>query len=238
MKLIPAIGLIEGKCVRLTEGRFDEKEVFHDDPVAMARAFEDHGLEYLHLVDLDGAKNGAVQHWKILEQIAQKTGLKIDFSGGIKTAADVQRVLDAGAAMAGIGSLAAREPERFYAMLERFGPGQLVLAADVRDGKVAVSGWQEQTELEIESYLRKHVSRGLSYALCTDISRDGKMAGPSLDLYKQLCQAVPQLKLWASGGVRSLEDLEKIRQLGMDGAIIGKAIYTGAISLQELASIK
>lgn len=235
MEIIPAIDLIDGRCVRLTEGDYARKTVYHEDPLAMAKSFEEAGLLRLHLVDLDGAKAGRVVNWKVLEDIAKGTGLSIDFGGGVKTEEEVQRILDAGARWVTVGSIAVRDEERLLGWFERHGPDRFLLGADVRDGMIAIGAWTETTGLSWKDFLGRYLSHGVRQAFCTDVSRDGRLEGPSLALYQEMRAAFPGLGLIASGGVASMEDLHALREVGCIGAIVGKAIYEGRIGLEELS---
>lgn len=235
MEIIPAIDLIDGRCVRLTEGDYARKTVYHEDPLAMAKSFEEAGLLRLHLVDLDGAKAGRVVNWKVLENIAKGTGLSIDFGGGVKTEEEVQRILDAGARWVTVGSIAVRDEERLLGWFERHGPDRFLLGADVRDGMIAIGAWTETTGLSWKDFLGRYLSHGVRQAFCTDVSRDGRLEGPSLALYQEMRAAFPGLGLIASGGVASMEDLHALREVGCIGAIVGKAIYEGRIGLEELS---
>lgn len=235
MEIIPAIDLIDGRCVRLTEGDYARKTVYHEDPLEMAKSFEEAGLLRLHLVDLDGAKAGRVVNWKVLEDIAKGTGLSIDFGGGVKTEEEVQRILDAGARWVTVGSIAVRDEERLLGWFERHGPDRFLLGADVRDGMIAIGAWTETTGLSWKDFLGRYLSHGVRQAFCTDVSRDGRLEGPSLALYQEMRAAFPGLGLIASGGVASMEDLHALREVGCIGAIVGKAIYEGRIGLEELS---
>lgn len=234
MEIIPAIDLIDGRCVRLTEGDYERKTVYHDDPLEMARAFEAAGLRRLHLVDLDGAKAGKVVNWKVLEAIAKGTGLSIDFGGGVKTEEDVHRILDAGADWVTVGSIAVKDEARLTGWFERHGPERFLLGADVRDGNIAISGWTESTDLPWRAFIARYVAHGVRQVFCTDVSRDGRLEGPSLDLYREMREAFPGLGLIASGGVASMDDLYALRDIGCSGAIVGKAIYEGRIRIGDL----
>ncbi len=236
-EIIPAIDLIEGRCVRLSEGDFANKTVYRDDPLAVAREFESAGLRRLHMVDLDGARTGRVVNLEVLERIAAGTGLVIDFGGGIKTADDLKNVYDAGARMANIGSLAVKEPEKFLSFVERFGGERVLLGADVRGEKLAIDGWQTATGIEIVPFLRDYLEKGVAQAFVTDISRDGRLAGSSDELYAKILDEVPGLRLIASGGVGNLEDVVRLERIGCAGVIIGKAIYEGRVKLEELMNL-
>ena len=236
MQIIPAIDIIEGKCVRLTEGDYTQKKIYNEDPLEVAKQFEGVGLMRLHLVDLDGAKAGKVINWKVLEKIANKTGLVIDFGGGIKTEATLKTVLDTGATYATIGSLAVKESATFEQWIERFGAQIFMLGADVYEEKIAVGGWLEKTEIDVFDFIGSYMDKGVTQIFCTDIQKDGKLEGPSIELYQKILQQYPTLQLIASGGVSQLKDLEELSRIGCSGAIVGKAIYENKISLLELAS--
>jgi phosphoribosylformimino-5-aminoimidazole carboxamide ribotide isomerase len=237
MDIIPAIDIIDGKCVRLTQGDYAQKKVYNEKPLEIAKQFEDAGLKRLHLVDLDGAKAGAVKNWKVLETIAGKTTLVIDFGGGIKTEKDVQIVFGSGAALATVGSIAVKEEAVFVQWLHQFGAEKFLLGADVKEEKIAVSGWQETTDIWIYDFIEKYLQQGIQQLFCTDVSKDGKLEGPSLALYKNIVEKFPALHFIASGGVSSVYDLEELNKAGCKGVIIGKAIYENKISLAELRKI-
>jgi phosphoribosylformimino-5-aminoimidazole carboxamide ribotide isomerase len=234
MQIIPAIDLIDGKCVRLTQGDYEQKKIYNEYPLEVAKEFEDAGLTRLHLVDLDGARAGEVKNWKVLEDIAGKTNLAIDFGGGIKTEKDVQIVFDSGAALATIGSIAVKNENEFVGWLEEFGTGKFLLGADVKEEKIAIHGWQETTELWVYDFIEKYLQYGIKQIFCTDISKDGKLEGPSIELYKKILQKFPELHFISSGGASSIKDLEELKTIGCSGAIVGKAIYENRISLKEL----
>ena len=235
MEIIPAIDIIDGKCVRLTEGDYTQKKVYNEDPLEVAKEFEAHGIRRLHLVDLDGARAQHIVNHKVLERIATHTNLLIDFGGGLKSDEDVRIAFESGARQVTGGTVAVKNPELFLGWLERYGPERLILGADVKDGKVAVSGWQEQSELELFAFLEGYLQKGIRYSICTDISKDGRLEGSALELYKSLIARFPELKLIASGGVTTIDEVHALREAGCYGAIIGKAIYEGRIRLQELA---
>ena len=235
MQLIPAIDIIEGKCVRLTEGDYAQKIIYNEDPLEVAKTFEGIGLNRLHLVDLDGAKAGEVVNWKVLEKIANKTSLSIDFGGGIKTEATLKTVLNTGATYATIGSLAVKSPLVFEEWLSRFGAQTFLLGADVYEEKIAIGGWIEKTNIDIIAFVQSYMDKGVSQIFCTDIQKDGKLQGPSIELYKKIIKQFPTLQLIASGGVSQLLDLEALRTIGCSGAIVGKAIYENKISLKQLS---
>lgn len=234
MEIIPAIDIIEGKCVRLTEGDYSQKTVYNDNPLEVAKSFEGAGIKRLHLVDLDGAKAGKVINWKVLESIAKNTQLIIDFGGGIKNEADLKIVFESGAALATIGSLAVKEPALFEAWLKQYGENRFLLGADVKGENIAIGGWLETTEENIIEFIRKYILKGITHLFCTDISKDGKLEGPSIDLYKKIIQAFPELYFIASGGVSSMQDINDLRLIGCSGVIVGKAIYEGRIKISEL----
>jgi phosphoribosylformimino-5-aminoimidazole carboxamide ribotide isomerase len=236
MQIIPAIDIIDGKCVRLTEGDYGQKKIYNEHPLEVALAFEDAGLQRLHLVDLDGAKAGAVKNWKVLETIAGKTKLTIDFGGGIKKEEDLKIVFNSGAKFATIGSLAVKAEAKFLQWLEQYGAGAFLLGADVKGDKIAVAGWLETTELNVFDFIGKYAAAGLQQIFCTDVSKDGRLEGPSLELYKEIIERNPNLFFIASGGVSNVQDLEALRAAGCKGAIVGKAIYEGRIGLPELSA--
>jgi len=235
MQIISAIDLIEGKCVRLTEGDYAQKKIYNEDPLEVAKAFEGIGLMRLHLVDLDGAKAGEVVNWKVLEKIANQTSLKIDFGGGIKKENTLKTVLDTGAAYATIGSLAVKNRNIFEEWIERFGAAVFMLGADVFEEKIAIGGWLEKTDIDVYDFMQSYLNKGLTQMFCTDIQKDGKLQGPSIDLYKKIITKFPSLQLIASGGVSNLQDLKDLRAIGCAAAIVGKAIYENRITLQELS---
>lgn len=236
MQIIPAIDIIEGKCVRLTEGDYAQKKIYNEDPLEVAKAFEGIGLMRLHLVDLDGAKAGQVVNWKVLEKIANNTELKIDFGGGIKTEATLKTVLDTGATYATIGSLAVKNELLFQEWIARFGAKVFMLGADVLDEKLAIGGWLEKTEISVFDFMKSYIDKGVKQIFCTDIKKDGKLQGPSIELYQKIIEQFPALHLIASGGVSSLDDLIELEEIGCSAAIVGKAIYENKITISELAN--
>ncbi|WP_431214935.1 1-(5-phosphoribosyl)-5-[(5-phosphoribosylamino)methylideneamino]imidazole-4-carboxamide isomerase [Puia sp. P3] len=236
MEIIPAIDIIDGKCVRLTQGDYAQKKIYNENPLEVAMEFEDAGLKRLHLVDLDGAKAGAVKNWKVLERLAGKTGLVIDFGGGIKTEGDVNIVFSSGAALATIGSIAVKNGPLFVSWLEEYGAEKFLLGADVRDEKIAVGGWLETTDRWVYDFIQEFLEKGVSQVFCTDVSKDGLLQGPSLELYKNIVGKFPSLHFIASGGVSSFDDVLQLEEVGCSGVIIGKAIYEGRISLNQLKS--
>jgi len=237
MIIIPAIDIIDGKCVRLTQGDYQQKKIYNEFPLEVAKEFEAAGLQRLHLVDLDGAKAGAVKNWKVLESIAGNTSLIIDFGGGIKTANDLDIVLNSGAAMATIGSIAVKDETTFLNWLQHYGADKFLLGADVKDEKIAIGGWLETTNIDVYSFLEKYISQGIQQIFCTDVSKDGKLEGPSIELYKSIIDKFPSLHFIASGGVSSIADLIALQKIGCNAAIIGKAIYEGRITLNELIQL-
>jgi len=237
MIIIPAIDIIDGKCVRLTQGDYQQKKIYNEFPLEVAKEFEAAGLQRLHLVDLDGAKAGAVKNWKVLESIAGNTSLIIDFGGGIKTANDLDIVLNSGAAMATIGSIAVKDETTFLNWLQHYGADKFLLGADVKDEKIAIGGWLETTNIDVYSFLEKYISQGIQQIFCTDVSKDGKLEGPSIELYKNIIDKFPSLHFIASGGVSSIADLIALQKIGCKAAIIGKAIYEGRITLNELIQL-
>ena len=234
MEIIPAIDVIDGKCVRLTEGDYSQKKIYNEHPLEVALAFQDAGLRRLHLVDLDGAKAGAVKNWKVLETLAGKTGLVIDFGGGIKQEGDLHIVFNSGAALATIGSMAVKNETEFSRWLALYGAEKFLLGADVKGEKIAVSGWLETTSVWVYDFIQAWLDKGIRQLFCTDVSKDGKLEGPSIDLYKSILEKFPGLHFIASGGVSGMNDLDALRTIGCSGAIIGKAIYEGRISLNDL----
>jgi len=233
IEIIPAIDLIDGKCVRLRQGDFAQKKIYSENPLKVAEEFEFAGLKRLHIVDLDGAKLGKIANLKILETIARGTNLTIDFGGGIKTDEDIKSVFDAGAKMASIGSVAVKDAEKFFTWLEQYGGERILLGADVRGDKLAINGWQTATEIEILPFLTDYFARGVRQVFVTDISKDGLLRGTSNKLYARILTGLPNIKLIASGGVSRLEDVEEVEKIGCAGAIVGKAIYEGKIKLSE-----
>ena len=240
MRIIPAIDIIDGKCVRLTRGDYDTKKVYHEDPLEMARAFEDHGVRYLHLVDLDGARSSHIVNHRILERLASRTNLQIDFGGGLKSDQDVRTAFESGASQITGGSIAVKDPARFLAWVTRYGADRIILGADARDGKIAVSGWQEGSDRDLTPFIQEYRQQGIRYVICTDISRDGMLEGPSLELYRDILGNTQAdapgagISLIASGGIRDLADLQALAEAGCEGAIIGKALYEGTLGLKEL----
>jgi phosphoribosylformimino-5-aminoimidazole carboxamide ribotide isomerase len=234
--IIPAIDIIDGKCVRLTQGDFNTKKVYGNDPLIIARRFEDLGIKRLHMVDLDGTREKHIVNHAVLQKVAQKTSLSIDFGGGVQSEEDVRIALDSGAKQITAGSIAVRDENLVKSWIEKFGQENIILGADIRNGKIAVSGWQEQTELDLNFFLGKYIASGIKYTICTDISRDGLLQGPATDLYRSVKTDFYDLYLIASGGVSSVDDLNALNHAGIDGVIIGKALYEGRIKFEELKS--
>lgn len=236
MRIIAAMDIIEGSCVRLAQGDYSRKTVYGSDPLGVAREMEEHGIKYLHLVDLDGAREGKIRNHGVLEAIARNTGLKVDFSGGIRSDDDMRTVFSCGASQATCGSIAVTKPALFLQWLQEYGPERIILGADFRNRKVATAGWISESDSEIISFLRYFRKKGVIYAMCTDIEKDGMLDGPSFDIYREIV-AVGGLSLIASGGITSAADIITLRDAGCEGAIIGRAIYEGKISLAELAAL-
>jgi phosphoribosylformimino-5-aminoimidazole carboxamide ribotide isomerase len=236
MRIIIAIDIIGGKCVRLTKGDFNTKKVYNEDPLEVALQIEDNGINYLHLVDLEGAKNKKIENIKVLEKIAWKTKLKIDFGVGLRTYEDLITVFNAGARQVTTGSIALKDPDLFLEWLSKLGQEKLILGADCIDRKVVTDGWLEKSDKEIISYISDYRLKGVKYTICTDIKKDGMLKGPSTALYKEILRAV-KINLIASGGISSMKDIENIQEAGCEGAIIGKAVYEGKVSLNELGKI-
>ncbi|MDE3145061.1 MAG: 1-(5-phosphoribosyl)-5-[(5-phosphoribosylamino)methylideneamino]imidazole-4-carboxamide isomerase [Bacteroidota bacterium] len=234
MIIIPAIDIIDGKCVRLTQGDYHQKTIYNEHPLEVAKQFEDAGLQRLHLVDLDGAKAGAVKNWKVLETIAANTSLIIDFGGGIKTEKDVDVVFNSGAALATVGSIAVKNKNIFLSWFEKYGADKFLLGADVKDEKIAVAGWLETTDIDIYDFIESYVQKGVQQIFCTDVSKDGKLEGPSIELYENIISKFPSLHFIASGGVATIDDLIELQQIGCAAAIVGKAIYEGRIDISDL----
>jgi phosphoribosylformimino-5-aminoimidazole carboxamide ribotide isomerase len=235
MLIIPAIDIIDGKCVRLTEGDYAQKKIYNEHPLDVALQFQDAGITRLHLVDLDGAKAGKIINWKVLEQIASKTNLQIDFGGGIKKEEDVSIVLNSGALWATVGSVAVKDKEALLSWMQIFGATKFLLGADVKGEKIAIGGWLETSDIHIYDFITDYLNQGIQQIFCTDISKDGRLEGPSIELYRSLIEKNNKLQLIASGGVSSMKDLEDLRAIGCAGAIVGKAIYEGRISIYDLS---
>jgi phosphoribosylformimino-5-aminoimidazole carboxamide ribotide isomerase len=237
MRIIPAIDIIEGKAVRLSQGDYGKKTIYNEDPLEVAKAFEGAGLKYLHLVDLDGAKAGEIVNWKVLERIASQTHLIIDFGGGVKSDDAARIALECGAKQITGGSIAVKDPTTFEGWIKAYGANKIILGADCKDEKIATLGWTETSELWAVDFIQNYREKGIEYVICTDISKDGMLEGPSFELYKRILGEVEGIKLIASGGVSSIEDLEKLVEMGMEGAIVGKAIYENKIKISDLAQL-
>jgi len=233
MKIIPAIDIIDGKCVRLSKGDYSTKKIYNENPLEVAKSFEAHGIQYLHLVDLDGAKSKHIVNHKILEQIAGKTGLKVDFGGGLKTDDDIRIAFESGASQVTGGSIAVKNPEMFSHWLSNYGADKIILGADAHNRKIAITGWLEESDDDVVEFITNYQEKGVQFVICTDISKDGMLEGPSFELYKEILERVP-VKLIASGGISTFDELPKLAELGCEGTIIGKAIYENRISLKEL----
>lgn len=234
IELIPAIDLIDGHCVRLTKGDYNQKKVYNEDPVAQAKEFEQLGFKRLHVVDLDGARSKHVVNDKVLSAITQQTSLIVDFGGGIKTNDDLERVFAAGATMVTVGSIAATQPETFLGWLEKYGADRLILGADVRNGRISINGWKEDAQDELIPFLQRYVQAGVKNVLCTDISKDGTLAGPATSLYRDIMEQFPSIHLIASGGVSSTEDIITLNRENIPAVVFGKAYYEGRIDIQQL----
>ncbi len=234
MYIIPAIDIIEGKCVRLTQGDYAQKKIYNENPLEIAKQFEDAGLQRLHLVDLDGAKAGRIINYKVLETLSSKTNLHIDFGGGLKSDDDLKVAFECGAQQVTGGTIAVKNRETFLNWVNTFGAEKIILGADVKDEKIAVGGWIETSDIWLKDFLQDYVNQGIKYCICTDISKDGLLRGSSNELYERLLNDFKDLQLIASGGVTDMSDLEKLKEIGCFGAIIGKAIYEGRISLKDL----
>lgn len=234
IEIIPAIDIIDGNCVRLSQGDYQTKKIYNESPVEVAKQFEEAGIKRLHMVDLDGARQSKIINLKTLELVASNTKLKIDFGGGIKTTQDVQSVLNAGASFINIGSIAVKQPAFVEEWIKKFGADKIVLGADVKDENIMIHGWQQPANINIINYISAYINRGVDQIFCTDISKDGLLQGTSVDLYKKILSAFPQLHLIASGGVSSIEDVEELNAIGCYGVIIGKALYEGNIQLHQL----
>mgnify|MGYP000350961004 FL=1 len=235
IELIPAIDLIGGKCVRLTKGDYDTQKVYNEDPVAVAREFEEYGFKRLHVVDLDGARSKHVVNHKVLERMAQATNLVIDFGGGIKTDEDIRIATESGAQMVTVGSVAVTQPELFLGWLQQLGSERIILGADVKNGRISINGWKENSSDELIPFLDKYIQKGVQKVLCTEISKDGTLQGPATALYREIMTQYPQCHLIASGGVSSMNDLKELDQAGIPAVVFGKAIYEGRIALKDLA---
>lgn len=234
IELIPAIDLIEGKCVRLTQGDYDTKKVYNENPLEIAKLFEDHGIRRLHVVDLDGARAGHIVNYRVLETLATKSSLVIDFGGGLKQDKDLEIAFECGASMVTGGSIAVKRPDTFASWIKRFGPERIILGADAKEGKIAISGWEEETALDLIPFIQDYKGKGIQKVICTDIARDGMLRGASVGLYKEILREMPDLYLIASGGISSVNDIEELDEAGIPAVIFGKAIYEGRIALKDL----
>ena len=234
IELIPAIDIINGQCVRLTKGDYDQKTVYHDSPAEVAHEFEEIGFRRLHVVDLDGAKSKHIVNSSVLHHITTATSMQVDFGGGIKSDEDIETAFANGAAMVTVGSIAVTQPDLFFSWLRKYGSERMILGADVRHGKISINGWKEDSSEELLPFLRKYIDAGVHNVLCTEISKDGTLQGPAIELYSQVMEAYPQLHLIASGGVSSMEDIQALDKAGIPAVVFGKAIYEGKINLREL----
>lgn len=234
MYIIPAIDIIDGKCVRLTQGDYTQKKVYNEDPLEVAKAFEDAGIQRLHLVDLDGARAKRIVNYRVLERIAGHTGLHIDFGGGLKSDEDLRIAFESGARQVTGGTIAVKEPDTFLRWLEHYGSERIILGADFKDGKIAVSGWQESSSRELFEFLEDYFQKGVRYTISTDVSKDGLLQGSAIDTYREIRKTLPELQLIASGGVTELHELEELAAIDCYGAIVGKALYEGHLQLKEL----
>ncbi|SMP27888.1 1-(5-phosphoribosyl)-5-[(5-phosphoribosylamino)methylideneamino]imidazole-4-carboxamide isomerase [Chryseobacterium profundimaris] len=233
MKIIPAIDIIDGKCVRLSKGDYDTKKIYNENPLEVAKEFENFGIKYLHLVDLDGAKSKHIVNQKVLEAIAKETSLEIDFGGGLKTLEDIEIAFNSGAKQITIGSIAVKDPAFCFDLIEKYGPDKIILGADCENRKIKTSGWLEESQLDVIDFILKYKNKGIKNVICTDISKDGMLQGASDELYKEIVEKTA-VQLIASGGISCIEDVEQMKKIGCSGTIIGKAIYEGKISLQQL----
>ena len=234
IELIPAIDIINGQCVRLTKGDYEQKTVYSDSPAEVAKGFEQLGYKRLHVVDLDGAKSKHIVNDEVLRSITTETKLTVDFGGGIKTDKDIRKAFDAGAKMVTVGSIAVQQPELCFEWLEKYGAERIILGADVRHGKISINGWKEDSDEDLLPFLRKYIDAGIRNVLCTEISKDGTLAGPAIDLYRSIMEEYPELHLIASGGVSSMDDTKALDAAGIPAVVFGKAIYEGKINLKEL----
>ncbi|KEO73896.1 1-(5-phosphoribosyl)-5-[(5-phosphoribosylamino)methylideneamino]imidazole-4-carboxamide isomerase [Anditalea andensis] len=238
MEIIPAIDIIGGKCVRLTQGDYSQMKTYSDSPLEMAKTFEEAGIRRLHLVDLDGAKQKHIINQDVLKSIAQGTSLQVDFGGGVQSDEDIELAFSSGAHQITGGSIAVKLPSLFESWINKYGAEKIILGADVKDRKIAISGWQENTEVDVIEFINSYMKLGVQYVICTDVAKDGLLQGPSIELYKEIMAAIPEIKLIASGGVSDYQDLEKLENIGVYGAIVGKAFYEGRVTLEELASFQ
>ena len=234
MRIIPAIDIIDGKCVRLSKGDYNTKKIYNEDPLEVAQQFEGAGIQHLHLVDLDGARSKHIVNYKVLERIATKTKLSIDFGGGLKSDEDLRIAFESGAAQITGGSIAVSDPDTFLSWLTDYGPERIILGADAREGKIAVSGWEKESDQELVPFIQDYLEKGIRYVISTDIEKDGMLEGPSTELYAALISELPDIRLIASGGISDFKELPKLAEIGCEGVIIGKAIYENKISLRQL----
>jgi phosphoribosylformimino-5-aminoimidazole carboxamide ribotide isomerase len=234
MRIIPAIDIISGECVRLSKGDYNQKTIYNSNVLDVAKNFEDNGIQFIHLVDLDGAKQNRIINYKILEKISSQTNLIIDFGGGLKSENDIKIAFESGAEQVTLGSVAVKNPELFLESLEKYGSEKIILGADARKEKIAVSGWLEESETNIYDFIKEKIKAGIQYVISTDINKDGMLEGPSFGLYAKIIAENPDIKLIASGGITSVEDLEKVKSIGCEGAIIGKALYEKRITFNDL----
>ncbi len=234
MRIIPAIDIINGECVRLSKGDYNQKTIYNSNVLDVAKNFEDNGIQFLHLVDLDGAKQNRIINYKILEQISTQTNLIIDFGGGLKSEEDIKIAFESGAKQVTLGSIAVKNPDLFLKSLEKYGSEKIILGADARKEKIAVSGWLEESQTNIYDFIKEKTESGIEYVISTDIDKDGMLEGPSFDLYEKIIGENPNIKLIASGGITSASDLEKVKSIGCEGAIIGKALYENRITFKDL----
>jgi len=238
IRIIPAIDVIGGKCVRLTQGDYAQQKSYYDQPLEVAKMFEDAGLQYLHLVDLDGAREKKIVNYKVIETICSQTSLKVDFGGGLQSDEDVKIAFNSGANQITGGSIAVKNRALFESWIEKFGAQKIILGADAKDKKIAVSGWQEVSKVSVFDLIKDYTEKGIEYVISTDVAKDGLLQGPSFDLYKEMQDKFPTLNIVASGGVSSMDDLEKLNEMNLFGVIVGKAFYEGRVSLKELASFR
>ena len=234
IEIIPAIDIIEGKCVRLTKGDYDTKKVYNDDPLEVAKMMEANGMRRLHVVDLDGAKSQHIVNYNIIERIADHTSLVIDFGGGIKTDEDIDIAFGSGASLVTVGSVAVKEPELFGEWLEKYSPAKVILGADVKNGLISINGWKEEAGDQLMPFLERYINKGIENVLCTDISKDGMLEGPATELYSEIMKQFPDIHLIASGGVSCIEDIEALDKAGIPAVVFGKALYEGKIKMEEL----
>jgi phosphoribosylformimino-5-aminoimidazole carboxamide ribotide isomerase len=238
MYIIPAIDLIGGKCVRLSQGDYSSKKEYHDDPLEMAKRFEGVGIQRLHLVDLDGAKAKKIINGDVLERICAGTSIQVDFGGGIQSDEEIEKAFQLGAKQVTGGSIAVKNPTLFETWISNYGAEKIILGADAKNKKIAVGGWEETTSVDLIPFIKAYFEKGISYVICTDVAKDGLLQGPSVELYQEILQEIPGLKLIASGGVSSVKDLEELEKIGVYATIVGKAYYEGRVTLEELASFK